>query len=213
MRLFSLFTPSIFRILCFTHLNLLLMELPFGIDKIATFYKELPNVVKNVLTRGFLLWASFSIVFYYILLPNGEVVKEFTHLTSFTTIWMLNKFYSSGFVIGSYKPLGDLIKLGNRNVLYIMDTCSGFKLYVLYLGFLICAPGIMKSKAIYSFVGILLIFVLNILRCYAVAVLVLNRPEWVYFAHHYVFTIIVYSTIFLLWFSFLKIRKPIHQTK
>jgi len=185
------------------------MDLPFGIEKIKTFYKELPIVVKNVLIRGFLLWLAFSISFYYILLPNGLAVKKFTHLTSFSTIWLLNKFYSSGFVIGDYTPIGDVIKIGKRNVLYIMDTCSGFKLYILYLGFLICAPGFLKRKTIYSIIGIIIIFILNILRCYAVALLVLIKPEWIYFAHHYMFTIVVYGAIFLLWLSFLKIRKPI----
>jgi exosortase/archaeosortase family protein len=90
-----------------------------------------------------------------------------------------------------------------------MDSCNAFKLFVLYAGFLICAPGIIKKKLVYTLIGLPLIFVLNIARCYAVAILVLRKPEWIYIAHHYIFTIVVYSAIFLLWLSFLKEKKEV----
>jgi len=177
------------------------------LKSVVTFYQELPSTVKRVLLRGLLLWFVFSVSYYYIFLPHGKMVKAFTHITSISTVWVLNNYYSEGFVMGSPTTLGEIIQLGKRNILYIMDTCSGFKLFVLYLGFLICAPGKVKSKLLYSFTGVILIYILNILRCCAIAILVLQKPHWTYFAHHYIFTIIVYSAIFFLWLSFLKIKK------
>ncbi len=184
-----------------------IMKLTLYFKKAITFCQDLPPVVKTVLLRGFILWSVFSILYYYVFLPHGRFVKAFTHLTSVSTILVLNKYYSSNFIIGSYTPLGEIIRLGNKNILYIMDTCSGFKLFFLYIGFIICAPGIFKRKIQYAIIGVIIIYLLNILRCVAISILVITRPHWTYIAHHYVFNIIVYSAIFFLWLSFLKLKK------
>jgi exosortase/archaeosortase family protein len=47
--------------------------------------------------------------------------------------------------------------------------------------------------------GVAGIAVLNIARCTAIGWLNLYHPQWVDFAHHYAFTLIVYAFVFLLW--------------
>ena len=177
--------------------------------KIQTQYNSIPSIVRKVVFRGAILWLGFVVCYYYILLPHGRFIKAITHITTVLTTNLLNKYYTVGFYSLVAPPYGESIKLGTRNILIIMDSCNAFKLFVLYAGFLICAPGIITRKLVYLFIGLPLIFVLNITRCYGVAILVLKKPEWIYIAHHYIFTIVVYSAIFFLWLSFLKEKRSV----
>lgn len=179
------------------------------ITKFKTQYDSIPTVVKKVVQKGAILWLVFVICYYFILLPHGRFIQSITHITTIVTTKLLNNYFATGFYSVVSPPYGESIKIGQRNILFIMDSCNAFKLFVLYAGFLICAPGIIKKKLVYTLIGLPLIFVLNIARCYAVAILVLRKPEWIYIAHHYIFTIVVYSAIFLLWLSFLKEKKEV----
>ena len=174
------------------------------LTKIKDQYDSIPKIVKKVVFRGAIIWLGFVICYYYILLPQGKFIQSITHLTTIFTTYLLNHLYITGFYSIVVRPFGESIRLGSRNILLIMDSCNAFKLFVLYTGFLMCAPGGVKRKLIYILIGLPIIFILNITRCYGVALLVLKKPEWIYIAHHYLFTIVVYSTIFLLWLSFLK---------
>lgn len=82
---------------------------------------------------------------------------------------------------------------------------------MLFVGFIIAYPGKIYFKAIYSFIGIILIILLNISRCTALAMLHNAYPQLTEFAHHYVFKIIVYGLVFYLWIQFVKINQKLNN--
>ena len=183
------------------------------INKIKSQFSQIPQAVRLVALKGLGLWAVFYVCYYYIFLPHGKLIRFFTHVTASVTTYFLNHLYAVGFTHFDSPPYGDTISLGSRHILFIMDGCNAFKLYVLYAGFLFCAPGKVNKKINYLLVGLPAIFVLNIIRCYAVAILVIQKPEWIEIAHHYIFTFVVYGTIFWLWLSFLKEKKGFIKTQ
>ena len=77
--------------------------------------------------------------------------------------------------------------------------CNGLVLYALFAGFVVAFPGPWLRKLWYIPVGILLIWILNVLRVAALAVNHHYAHSSVDFNHHYTFTFVVYAFIFGLW--------------
>ena len=96
------------------------------------------------------------------------------------------------------------IDVQNRRTLSIADVCNGLELIVLYLGFIICFPAGSSRKLVFAGIGIILIYICNVLRCSSLVLIYLHYPAFLYFSHHYVFTFLVYAFIFCLWYVFTK---------
>lgn len=77
--------------------------------------------------------------------------------------------------------------------------CNGLVLYALFAGFVVAFPGPWQRKLWYIPVGILLIWILNVLRVAALAINHHYAHSSVDFNHHYTFTFVVYAFIFGLW--------------
>jgi len=89
----------------------------------------------------------------------------------------------------------------------IGNPCDGLSLFILYAAFLIVFNGKWHFKLIFSFVGIVVIHLLNVLRVMSLAMIVKYYPASLDFHHSYTFTLFVYSFIFLLWMLRIKIYK------
>jgi exosortase family protein XrtF len=93
----------------------------------------------------------------------------------------------------------NLLMLGLEQCVTVGPPCNGLVLYALFTGFVLAFPGRWKHKAWFIPMGIVVIWLLNVLR---VAGLALNHHyshQTVDFNHHYTFTVIVYACIFGLW--------------
>lgn len=86
--------------------------------------------------------------------------------------------------------------------MHIADGCNGLELYILYLGFLVAIPSSVKRKLFYGVFGALVIYLVNMFRCVGLAYMAIYWRDQFDFAHHYLFKVIVYGTIFLLWMGF-----------
>ena len=81
----------------------------------------------------------------------------------------------------------------------IIDGCNGIAAMGLFLGFILAYPGDWKNKASFCFVGIGIIYVVNILRVITLTITQANWPEFFDFTHDYSTTAIFYIVIFVLW--------------
>ena len=89
-----------------------------------------------------------------------------------------------------------------KAIMHIADNCNGLELFVLFWGFIVAMPAPLQRKVVYAFAGILLIHVVNILRCVGLTALMMHWDRYFDLAHHYIFKMVVYGTIFLLWIQF-----------
>jgi len=83
------------------------------------------------------------------------------------------------------------VKVGNR--------CNGLFTMVIYAGFIIAYPGSWRSKVLFIPMGILLIFISNIIRIGVLALHWIHYRSSFDFNHKYTYTFIVYSVVCLLW--------------
>lgn len=98
----------------------------------------------------------------------------------------------------------DYLYLNGNKIVGVSDPCNALELYVLYIGFLLAFPSSLKRLFVFSCIGIVVIYLTNIIRLAALASMNMHRVNAVDMAHHYLFKVIVYTIIFGLWVLFTK---------
>jgi len=89
-------------------------------------------------------------------------------------------------------------------VLRIAYICNGLILYVIFLIFMVSFPGPLKHKAWFIPLGLIIIYLSNLLRVVALVIIQIYAPDYLVFNHKYTFTMVIYGVIFLLWIIWVK---------
>lgn len=92
-----------------------------------------------------------------------------------------------------------LVLMNGQSSVIVGVPCNGLVLYALFAGFVLAFPGPWVRKVWFIPVGMLLIWLLNVLRVAALAINQHYSHQTVDFNHHYTFTFVVYACIFGLW--------------
>lgn len=92
-----------------------------------------------------------------------------------------------------------IIGIGEYSGIKIVDGCNGIAAMGLFLGFIIAYPGDRVQKLSYTFIGIGIIYLVNILRVIVLTITQVKWPEFFEFTHDYSTTAIFYIVIFVLW--------------
>ncbi|HMH20227.1 MAG TPA: archaeosortase/exosortase family protein [Puia sp.] len=181
-------------------------------------WKQIPGPVKSFLLKSVILFIAWKIVYLTLLLPSRVLDQPLTAAVGISTGKTLNlishtKDYSAGSGVNwkegepGTKPVTEMatiVYFQNERILSVADVCNGLELMVLYAGFIICLPSGVRRKMAFISGGLALIFLVNILRCSALALIYRHYHEYTDLFHHYVFTLLIYGLIFWLWFLFSK---------
>ncbi|MDP4587315.1 MAG: exosortase family protein XrtF [Flavobacteriales bacterium] len=97
--------------------------------------------------------------------------------------------------------------LGSKGVT-IGAPCNGIVLFALFIVFILAFPGKWRNKLWFLPLGVVAIHYVNTLRVIALALIVVDHPEWLAFNHDYTFTILVYAFVFLLWYIWVNTFSP-----
>jgi len=182
-------------------------------------WQQIPKTVKLFLLKGILLLIVWKVLYLAVLLPNRIIDAPLTNTVGKITASGLNIITRSN----NYCSKSELAKdrdadfnliwvqqqsvyFNNKKLVGIYDGCNALELFVLYAGFIVCMTGSLKRKFLYAGIGILIIFVVNILRCVGIAYMIQYFPKQAEFAHHFVFVFIVYAVIIVLWLLFTRTK-------
>ncbi len=166
--------------------------------RVKRIYKELPPAVRNFLVRALLLFAGWLLIYNLVLKPIDIPDRQLTQFVEWGTVKTLSVFYPN------VQSEGQDILVNNTGVLGIADQCNGLELIVLYIGFLFCLPTRPRRMLLFAVTGTIIVCILNIARCTALAVLYMNHNNFADFAHHYAFKMIVYAAVFIGWIIYSK---------
>ncbi len=178
----------------------------------STFKNSIPLAIRLFLQKALLLFIIWKIVYGFFI--HDSQILDFpltSHVGEYSTL-LLNSFMSDfevKNVLTSYQYNGKVVYSGvsdifhnGRLVLHIADICNGLELMVLYIGFIICMPSTFWRKIKYIVIGIIIIDVINILRCAGLIYLREYLQAYFDFAHHYLFKAAVYASTFVMWWYF-----------
>jgi exosortase family protein XrtF len=84
------------------------------------------------------------------------------------------------------------------NYITVSEGCNGVSVMITFFASIISFKGAIKSKIQFLTVGLLGVFLLNVMRVSTLFYVALNHHEWFSFFHEYAFTALIYSLVFLL---------------
>jgi len=182
-----------------------------------TLTKQIPRPVALFFIKALVLFIAWKLAYLSFLQPkrvlDGPLTRLVGHSTGqvldmtarrpdgYSVTMVMDTVYMEGRAFRS--PAVDIYR-NDQRTLRVADACNGLELMVLYLGFLICFPALLRKKLEFALAGLILIYFLNIIRCVALVEIFIHYNKYVDVSHHFVFTFIVYAFIFLLWYFFTK---------
>lgn len=179
-----------------------------------------PRAIILFFVKAAILFIIWKMLYMLWLRPQGILDAPLTTAVGTSTVGVLNLFAEHP----KFKPVRSFPVAGpeedaepggvvdiyrdGENTLRIASACNGLEIMILYAGFLFCFPASGPSRR-WTFLGIglALIFLLNVIRCALLVWIFLRYRQYLDFSHHFLFTFIVYISVFLLWYSYANGRR------
>ena len=196
------------------------------LDGLNKTLADFPPQIKTFLIRSFFLFVVWKGLYLLFWSEQRTLDRPLTLLVGHQSVQLLNRLtadtqFKAKPMVAVKRFEGEIqvshVSLITRNgkpIMNIADECNGLELFVLYLGFLLAMPTSIKRKFIFALIGMALIHFVNLMRCVGLSLVLMNWDRYFDIAHHYIFKIMVYSTIFVLWIVFskkLQFTKTTHE--
>ena len=97
---------------------------------------------------------------------------------------------------------GPFIEISNHRgiVLSVYEGCNGINVMIIFVGFLF-SFGRLSSKLLWFIpLGLFIIHLANLTRVILLFFVSIHLPDFMYFAHKYLFTGVLYVIVFALWY-------------
>ncbi len=92
------------------------------------------------------------------------------------------------------------LMLDGSVVVNVYEGCNAINVSILFIAFLFAYKGSFKKTFVFSVVGLISIYLFNLLRVGGLFLVALYFPNHLYLMHKFVFTGIIYAFVFGLWF-------------
>jgi len=187
---------------------------------------DIPLPIRLFLGKAVLLFVLWKLVYTFFLSDIRLLDQPLTEHVGEASVFVLNGLgdmsgFSAKNEVSTYIEGAGLVTQKasqiyhyDRLVLHIADICNALELMILYIGFIVCMPSGFWRKVFYIIIGVILIDIINILRCVGLIYLREYYHAYFDFAHHYLFKATVYTATFLMWMFYarkisLKRNEPI----
>ncbi|PZD76503.1 exosortase family protein XrtF [Mesonia sp. K7] len=89
-------------------------------------------------------------------------------------------------------------------VVKIIEGCNGISVMILFMAFVIAFRGKFTATILFIIAGLTVIYSFNLMRIAALAIGILEYPEYENLLHDIFFPGVIYGTVFLLWVIWVK---------
>lgn len=145
------------------------------------------------------LYFMGNIIYWLYISSKGNAPDEITRAVSSQTAWILNRLgYDTTEVPNSVGPTVFLMT-GERVVLNIYEGCNGINVFIVFAAFIVAFSGSLKKTLWFIPVGILILYVTNLVRLILLYWTATSYYRYFYYVHKYIFTAIIYAVVFILW--------------
>lgn len=163
----------------------------------------------------FLLYGGWLLVYELLIKANGRVDHIITENISYFICLGLDWIgYTPHYQIA--EKLGETFIFLSGNtfpIIRVGASCNGLELLVLFSIFIICYPGPLKRKFLFTALGLIVIHFLNIFRNLILTIMAIHHSEYFEFFHRYVFIFMVYGAIFIMWLWWARQPGPKYESR
>ena len=125
---------------------------------ISKIKNAIPENIRPFIIRAAILIIVWELLYNFVLRPSGIPDDQLTRIVQVGAMKLLSFFYTN---IGEDE---NVIILNGSRAVSIAHQCNGLELIVLYLGFIFCLPTNAKRMILFGIIGVLVIYILNIIR-------------------------------------------------
>ncbi len=171
--------------------------------KIIEHYKSLSLLNKFVVNT--ICVGLFWYLFFYIVRRLVFIDPLYDEFSGWLTHILLeiSQFFLS--LVGEQSLIyGKALQQIGGNGIYLDKGCLGRNLMGLFAGFIVVFPGRINTKLWFIPMGLIIIFIINILRIVGLYLTNKYLPQYMNINHHMVFKYTVYACTFLLWYIWIK---------
>lgn len=164
--------------------------------------KEFRPALLFLLKFGLIFGVLSGIYSYWIKSYEGEP-DPITQVVSDHTVGLLR---IAGFAASQEPTVQEsstTLFIHDRAAVRVFEGCNGVAVFILFIAFLF-AFRIRARTVVFALVGGIIIHLFNLLRIAGLAWIAVFRPEYMYFTHKYLFTLILYAVVFILWILFVR---------
>jgi exosortase family protein XrtF len=122
-----------------------------------------------------------------------------TNIVTANTAWVLKTCGQPVTTMDHVTKPTTLVLLEQRAILAVYEGCNGLNAIIIFVSFLLAFGPISKPLAWFLPIGVLIIHLTNLGRITLLFFVTEYMPDYLYFAHKFFFTAILYLVIFLLW--------------
>ena len=143
---------------------------------------------------------SMTYKFYLKFSDGSQFYPDYmTHLVAIQSQDLLNVLnYNTMVKPHQNEPSIKLIVKG-KYLARIVEGCNSISVIILFLSFIIAFSGELKETFIFSLVGSVIIYMVNLLRIVIISVGLYHYPWHAEIFHQVIFPSIIYGMVFLLW--------------
>jgi len=134
----------------------------------------------------------------------GTVADPFTQLVTSNSASLLTFIgYDASTFISGLAPNVSL-QLAGKTVVNVYEGCNAINVSILFVAFLFAYKGSFKKTLLFSGIGLVAIYLFNLLRIAGLFLVAKFFPDQLYLMHKFIFTGIIYAFVFGLWFVWVK---------
>jgi exosortase family protein XrtF len=185
------------------------------LQKIKDFYEEFKPAIL-FLVRFSITFAILSLVYGFWIEGYKQIADPITKNVSYQVREILSWFYDN--VTSTQRegnPSMDITIDGKYSV-SVFEGCNGVAIVNLFFSFLVGFWGGFKKLVWFTLVGIVIIHIANLGRLLSLALMAISLEEGskiYHYTHKYLFTLFIYSIIFVLWYFWVTKVNPIAKQK
>jgi len=106
-------------------------------------------------------------------------------------------------VYSEVNPMSE-IRYFDSILLLLIEGCNAVSVMILFMSFLFAFKGSFKNYLWFVPLGLVVLYVSNLLRIYLIGMIRLYFPDYTNMAHDFIFPGVIYGTTFLLWMIWVK---------
>tara|TARA_B100000809_G_scaffold246430_1_gene274397 strand:+ start:448 stop:963 length:516 start_codon:yes stop_codon:yes gene_type:complete len=111
-------------------------------------------------------------------------------------------------IIRNNEEAAEEIYLNGKRTLIVINECDAFQIHLIFSVFILIIGGV-YPKLISLLLGNFVIFVSNIVRLIALALIVHYNHDAFQFHHEYTFSLLLYLIVFVMWYFYLNEKKSV----
>ena len=153
----------------------------------------------------------FTLIYNYYLThfsSNAYYPDVITHIVALQSQELIEVFgYTTKSIKSTFDP-SMRIGINGTYLVRIVEGCNAVSVMILFFSFILAFKTTWKKTLLYILGGLAIIYALNIIRIALLTIALYKFPDYEHFLHGTLFPAVIYGTVFLLWFFWVKNFKP-----